>query len=82
MEMDKQIRSLNFTVKCLLKETNCLSLGSVVKQTFCNESVLRAVIMSGLDQEFGGVEVKKFQLSVIRFKNSPLENNNLYNIQP
>jgi len=40
---------------------NCLSVGSVVKQTFCNESVLRAVKMSGLDQEFGGVEVKKFQ---------------------
>jgi len=40
---------------------NCLSVGNVVKQTFCNECVLRAVKMSGLDQEFGGVEIKKFQ---------------------
>jgi hypothetical protein len=47
---------------------NSFSLGNVVKQTFCNESVLRAVKLSGLDQEFGGVEVKKFQWSVIRFK--------------
>ena len=49
------------TSSSLLKETNCLSVGSLVKQTFCNESVLRAVKMSGLDQEFGRVEVKKFQ---------------------
>jgi len=48
-------------MKHLLKETNRLSLGSVVKQTFCNEGVLRAVKMSSLDQEFGEVEVKKFQ---------------------
>jgi hypothetical protein len=40
---------------------NSFSLVNEVKQTFCNESVLRAVKMSGLDQEFGGAEVKKFQ---------------------
>jgi len=80
--MDKEICSLNVIMKHLLKETNRLSLGSVLKQTFCNEGVLRAVKMSSLDQEFGEVEVKKFQWSVIRFKNPPLENNNLYNIQP
>jgi hypothetical protein len=48
-------------MKHLLKETNRLSLGSVLKQTFCNEGVLRAVKMSSLYQEFGEVEVKKFQ---------------------
>jgi hypothetical protein len=47
-------------MKHLLKETNCLSVGSVIKQTFCNEVVLRAEKMSDLDQEFGGVDVKKF----------------------
>jgi hypothetical protein len=33
----------------------------VVKQTFCDEGVLRAEKMSDLDQEFAGIEVKKFQ---------------------
>jgi len=42
MEMDRQIRSLNLIMEHLLEETNRLSLGSVVKQTFCNEDVLRA----------------------------------------
>jgi hypothetical protein len=40
---------------------NCLSVGSVIKKAFCNEGVLRAEKISDLDQEFGGVEVKKFQ---------------------
>ena len=37
--------------------------------------------MSDLGQEFGGIEVKNFQWSLTEFKSSPLENNNLYNIQ-
>jgi hypothetical protein len=36
MDVDKQIGSVNVIMKHLLEETNRLSVGSVVKQTFCN----------------------------------------------